>query len=298
MKDRIVIIVIIMVLSGAAFSLLFLSKKEIVDKDDTIEINKEDSEDHDNVHNVRELIYDTERSKDCVMDVSYIKDGTDKPLILCVHGGYYSSGDKKDMNSYLSELAPSGYVVASVNYPLLPNCTIVQQIDYVVKAVDYLVDFSDIYEIDTKHINILGFSSGAQIAVTAAEVIVQRTGNKFELDTVIDISGPTDYRYLIEESGGEAQVSAAIIDGNTDADIMEELNKIDCTDNISEKLTNVLIIHGERDKTVPVAVSERFYESLIEAGVESNLKIVGSMGHTTNTEIVIPIIESYLNRGN
>lgn len=293
-KKRLNIAIAVVIFLVMVTGLVFLVNKKEVDKNEKEVIVEESQSSKNTINNVKDLIYDAGSKKECVMDVSYIKNGEKKPLILCIHGGYYSIGDKEEMNTYLSRLSPDGFVVASVNYPLLPDATIVQQIDSVINAMDYLAEYADLYEIDTNHMILLGFSSGAQIAVTAAEKIVQRTDNGFRLDAVIDISGPTDYRYLIEQDGGKTEVPAAIIDGNSEADVLEELSKIDCTDNITDKLTNVFIIHGETDQTVPAVVSERFCNSLIEAGVHAELKMIGSMGHVTNTEIVIPMIESYL----
>lgn len=244
------------------------------------------------------LIYDADQEKDCIFDVAFQRDGTDKPLVVCVHGGYYSSGDKSEMKKYLDALASDGYVAVSINYPLLPEGTIVKQIESAIKAVDYFTEYADIYEIDKDRINMLGFSSGAHIAVAASEKIVERADNDSKIASVIDISGPTDYRYLNDMYEGEIEVSSYIIDGNKDAELLEELNKVDCTDNITEDLPPVLIIHGKQDKTVPYEVSERFYDSLSEAGVEAELKLINSMGHATDTGKVIPVINRFLRSNN
>lgn len=294
-KHVIAIIVAAVVLALACMAVFLVRNKKGNENENQAEANTEEEVASTvSVKKEKDLVYDPERKTDCIMDVEYVKDGVIKPLILCVHGGYYSSGDKSEMKMYLDSFSSDDYVAASINYPLLPESTIVGQIESVIKAVDYLTKYADIYEIDTNHIIMLGFSSGAHIAVTAAEKLVKREGNIFTLDAVVDISGPTDYRYLIEQNGGESEVSSAIIDGNPDADILEELGKIDSTDNITDSLPRVLIIHGEDDKTVPCVVSERFYESLTEAGVDAELKLVGSMGHVSDTNIVIPLIKAFL----
>lgn len=243
------------------------------------------------------IIYDTADGKNCTLDVAYKRDGKEKPLLVCVHGGYYNSGDKAEMYRYMEEFSALGYVTASINYPLLPGATIVGQINSVILAVDYLTKYAGIYEIDNNNINILGFSSGAQIAVTAAEKISEREDPFFILNAIIDISGPTDYRYLNEKYGKANELSSAIIDGNEEADIMEELNKVDCTDNITAKLPKMLVIHGKEDKTVPYEVSERFFDALQAAGVESRISIIDTMGHITDYDIVIPIIKDFLGQG-
>ena len=257
--------------------------------------NQEDSHSV-KIRNEKDLVYDVEYKDSRKMDIAYRKDGTKKPLLICVHGGYYSSGSKSEMKKYADEFSADGYVVASIDYPLLPNGTIVTQVESVIKAVDYLVTNADIYEIDKGRVSLLGFSSGAHLAVNAAEKIVKRKSNLFTLAAVIDISGPTDYRYLIEEYEGEEHVSPAIIDGNDEADLSDELTKVDCTDNITSNLPKTLIIHGKEDETVPYEVSVRFNDSLAAAGVDTELKIIDSMGHATDMKTVVPMLKAFLER--
>lgn len=260
------------------------------------EMKEQEGAEHARIRFEKNLIYDVSNKDHCKVDVAFIREGTLKPLILCVHGGYYSSGCKEDMKEYLKNFSADGFVTASIDYPLLPDGTIVEQSKSVIKAVDYLAENADIYEIDTEKIILLGFSSGAHIAVLAAEQIVEQPENLFSLEAVIDISGPTDYRYMVEKYGGADSVSSAIIDGNEEADLLEELEKVDCTDNITGKLPRTLIIHGKNDKTVPYEVSERFYEALQSADVAAELEIIDSMGHATDKNTVFPLIRSFLVR--
>lgn len=46
------------------------------------------------------------------------------PIVLYVHGGGFTSGDKSDLNpTFLNALASAGYAVVSVNYRLAPRRT-------------------------------------------------------------------------------------------------------------------------------------------------------------------------------
>ena len=95
--------------------------------------NQEDSHSV-KIRNEKDLVYDVEYKDSRKMDIAYRKDGTKKPLLICVHGGYYSSGSKSEMKKYADEFSADGYVVASIDYPLLPNGTIVTQVESVIKA--------------------------------------------------------------------------------------------------------------------------------------------------------------------
>ena len=301
-KKRIVIMCMgIAVAAIVALAVFRMKNTDDISTVPTSDDNVEEREDQEDTVSAsiwfkKDLVYDADNRDSCKMDVAYLRNGSLKPLLICVHGGYYSSGSKSDMKQYVDEFSADGYVTASIDYPLLPNGTIVTQIESVIKAVDYFAANADIYEIDRDRIFLLGFSSGAHIAVSAAERIAERKSNQFTLAALIDISGPTDYKYMIEEYGGEDLVSSAIIDGNEEADLLKELEKVDCTDNITPSLPRTMIVHGKKDETVPYEVAERFYDSLTAAGVNAELKIISSMGHVTDTNIIIPLIKTFFER--
>jgi acetyl esterase/lipase len=61
------------------------------------------------------------------------------PLVIFVHGGGLTSGDKSDINPvFLNALASAGYAVASVNYRLAPQYKFPAQIEDLKCAIRYL----------------------------------------------------------------------------------------------------------------------------------------------------------------
>jgi dipeptidyl aminopeptidase/acylaminoacyl peptidase len=53
----------------------------------------------------------------------------------------------------------------------------------------------------------------------------------------------------------------------------------------------VLLIHGDRDETVPLFVSERYFDQLKNAGVETQFVVVQGAGHAFRGRNINPSLE-------
>ena len=93
------------------------------------------------------------------------------PLLIMVHAGQWSSGDKSDMNGYHSWLKAQlpGWAFASINYRLVQpssNKFPTQEQD-VEAAINFLVNIADSFKISRKFA-VLGESAGGQLALLVA----------------------------------------------------------------------------------------------------------------------------------
>lgn len=129
-----------------------------------------------------------------------------QPLIVGIHGGGYTAGNKEDLNDILMTYAQAGYVVASINYRLTPDNqatpelrvkAIKQANEDAMNAIRFLKANAAIYHIDTSRIATLGTSAGGGIALV----------NSVEFDTLVD--SVSDY------GGTSSRVAAAISTGAT-----------------------------------------------------------------------------------
>jgi acetyl esterase/lipase len=94
-----------------------------------------------------------------------------KPLILMVHGGGFSAGDKLDLSIAAKELAGDKYIVASINYRLMRNFTVctkgsINEIAWywamqdANAAIKYLAYNENLYSIDKNNVFLYGNSAG------------------------------------------------------------------------------------------------------------------------------------------
>ena len=85
------------------------------------------------------------------------------PLILFVHGGSWRSGTNLDSigPAKVVHLTGNGYLFVSVNYTLIPEVTVEDQVQEVADALGYLVRNSTGLDIDPTQLVLMGHSSGA-----------------------------------------------------------------------------------------------------------------------------------------
>lgn len=120
-------------------------------------IMKQNKATFDDVEEDLNIPYMNRMETPLAMDV-FRKKGTEQeesPVIVLVHGGGFCMGDRKISRPLGRWLAHKGYLVFSVEYSLLPNYNVLDELDDVCagldlvgqKLVDYNVDFSRIYMI-------------------------------------------------------------------------------------------------------------------------------------------------------
>jgi acetyl esterase/lipase len=91
-------------------------------------------------------------------------DATAHPTVMFIHGGSWKAGDKDHARNMGPRLARSGYVVASINYRLLPEGVFPNNITDCICALAFLRAHADEYAIDPDRIAVMGYSAGAHLA--------------------------------------------------------------------------------------------------------------------------------------
>jgi Carboxylesterase type B len=104
----------------------------------------------------------------------------ERPLILCVHGGEFLSGNKSDMELTARQLARKGYVAATMDYRLgwdagiANNCNgslseyrkaLYRSVQDVRAALRFITYHASMYKIDTANLFLLGQDAGAIAAM-------------------------------------------------------------------------------------------------------------------------------------
>ncbi|HVF82297.1 MAG TPA: alpha/beta hydrolase, partial [Flavisolibacter sp.] len=88
-----------------------------------------------------------------------------KPCIIVIHGGSWAGGDSRQLPELNSELAKSGYHVASINYRLAPKNIYPSTTEDVQSALRFLRSRASHLFIDTNKFVLLGRSAGGQVAL-------------------------------------------------------------------------------------------------------------------------------------
>jgi acetyl esterase/lipase len=211
------------------------------------------------------------------------------PLIIWIHGGAFSVGDKRAMprrnfgpppgpqGPYqvqvpdVAALTAKGYAVASINYRLLarPGDRFDEPATAGVQdgkaAVRFLRANAAKYNLDAGKFAVWGNSAGGFMAA-----MLGVTGDQ-----------PTKFD---DPALGNANVSSAIQAvivwfGAIEEDYFDPQIKISHYIPTAKTIPPFLIVNGDADTSVPVLGAQRLNDELLKAGRKSTLRIVSGAGH-------------------
>jgi acetyl esterase/lipase len=237
-------------------------------------------------------------------DVPYVKDGhkaqvldlylpfkTDKPapLIIWIHGGAWLGGSKAQCPAL--PLLAKGYAVASVEYRLSQVATYPAQIHDCKAAVRYLRASAKDHNIDPDKFGAWGSSAGGHLVAllgTSADVkelegdLGEHKTVSSRVQAVVDFFGPTDLTAMGDSgkidhdspTSPEARLMGFV--PKTNKEKAAAANPITF---VSKDDAPFLIMHGDKDDTVPMNQSELLNEALKKAGVEVTYKVMAGQGH-------------------
>lgn len=139
------------------------------------------------------------------------------PLVVYIHGGGFSVGDKANkITDKRTLFTGEGWVFASINYRLSPRPASddpdrVMHPDHsedVAAAIAWLLDRADTYEIDPRRIVVMGHSAGAFLAALATTDPSYLAAAGVDLDQV-RCAVPLDTRYdVVAEAATSASARA------------------------------------------------------------------------------------------
>jgi acetyl esterase/lipase len=220
-----------------------------------------------------------------------------RPLIVWIHGGGWSMGDKSGCPAVPA--VSQGFVVASINYRLSDQAIYPAQILDCKGAIRFLRAHAEQYDIDPKRIGVWGASAGGHLVALlgtsgGSKELEGNVGGNLDqssrVQAVCDWFGPTDLSKFADEAqaAGIMKTTPApnlimvLIGGSLSEkkDLVQLANPISF---ISKKkaadLPPFLIMHGDQDKLVPVAQSQLLDDALVAAGAKVDFQIISGAGH-------------------
>lgn len=227
------------------------------------------------------------------------------PVLLWIHGGAYTGGDKANAGKYAWLFAENGIAVASVNYRLAPGAIYPSQVNDVKGAIRFLRANTKRYNLDANHIGILGTSAGGsiacQIGVTCGEKDLEgTTGGNLEysscVQAVVDCFGSFSYDNMkatgfTKSRENHIKMLLGCDDVYSD-DCREIMKKVAPENHLDKNDPPFLILHGEQDHSVPVKNSIDFNNKLLAAGIPSVLITDPAFDH--DVRIVVKHIDEVL----
>jgi len=127
----------------------------------------------------RDLSYGSDPAQK--LDVYLPRDGKQAPILVMVHGGAWTLGDKGNTGVVANKVQhwlPRGYIVVSLNYRLSRPPSPLEQAEDVGRALAFVQARAADWGGDASRVVLMGHSSGAHLValLTVAPDIVSRTG--------------------------------------------------------------------------------------------------------------------------
>ncbi|MGH2865257.1 MAG: alpha/beta hydrolase [Solirubrobacteraceae bacterium] len=111
------------------------------------------------------------------------------PLVIVIHGGGFTSGDKRGTAAYAAALAAVGFVAVNVNYSLTsPGYP--EQVKEIQRAIKWNLARAGELGGDPYRVAILGFSAGGYLGAMASLLNNEQQAER--VDAVVTLSAPLD----------------------------------------------------------------------------------------------------------
>jgi acetyl esterase/lipase len=208
------------------------------------------------------------------------------PAVVCIHGGGWRFGNRKDLGKLIEELAGKGYVAATVSYRLSDRAPFPAQIEDCKAAVRWLRANAARYQIKEDCIGCIGMSAGAHLACllgcTHKEDGLEGNGGHADrssrVQCVVSIFGPTDLSARTWDEKIETALLVPFLGGKIE-DKPEAYKKASPVTYVRKDAPPFLFFHGTADKVVSVEQSRLLCKRLKEAGAQARLVEFEGAGH-------------------
>ena len=216
---------------------------------------------------------------------------SETPVLVWLHGGAFTSGDKSNARKYAPMFAQQGIAVASVNYRLAPAAFFPAQIQDVKGAIRFLRANAAKYHLDANHIGILGTSAGGAFASLAGVSCGEKdlegsVGGNLNysscVQATIDCFGSFSYENMMKlgfDQSREAHLEKLFGCVLNSPEGLAKIKLMAPEFHLDKNDSPFLILHGGQDTSVPPQNSIDFNRKLQAAGVPSQLISDPNYGH-------------------
>lgn len=223
------------------------------------------------------------------------------PLVVFTHGGGWAGGSKKLLRQrffaqLLKELLEKDFCVVSVDYRLFKKNAGNYIRDCVVDSKDairFLAKNSDEFSIDKNRIYTIGSSAGGHIAqlllLSPDDAFVgdeKLAKEKYTVLAGVSWFGPSDFEETtLFEVPGSSKPSIEVNDRISDPSLnaekrLEMVREISPVNYLSENSHPLLMIQGDKDKTIPVQHAYYMKERAEKVNAPVETLIVKNAGHS------------------
>ncbi len=250
---------------------------------------------------VEDVVYGHKDGLALTLDVLTPADGAKGIGVILVSSGGWRSGKsdvpgaddgQRDREHWVQGLLQSGYTLFVVRHGSAPRYFVPEMVDDVRRSVRFARLNASRFGVDPDHLGITSGSSGGHLSLMAATT--GDDGDPQAKDPVLQVSSrvqacvawfpPTDLVNWGKPLGyqdierGRPGFFAEIF-GQIN-DLESQLRSISPVEHVTADDPPLLLIHGDKDKTVPMQQSEVMRDRYQEAGLPVELIVQPGGGHT------------------
>lgn len=232
-------------------------------------------------------------------DLYLPKDGNKENygLVVYLHAGGFTSGDKADDIDTLAWLCSKGYVAAGINYTLRTEsntASVLSQSNEIKAAVPKVIEAAEAAGYHIDKMTMAGGSAGHALAM----IYTYRDGKDAPVPVVFTYGavGPSDYyaedwaTFGIGFDTDESRIAGAnlfsVMSGETitpeemkDGSYFEKMLPIAAAEWVSSNPVPTVVAYGACDRVQPFAASKRLEAALKENGVDYKYFVLEHSGH-------------------
>ena len=191
------------------------------------------------------------------------------PTCILVHGGGFVRGDKQSYIKPLFEpLSKAGFAWFTINYRLAPQHRWPACAEDVETAIHWVKAHAKDYKVDVDRISLIGESAGGHL--------VSWVGTRDKEDTrvaaVVPFYAPHDLELQVRHRNMLGESMTALL-GLTELndDAWKRLREVSPSSYVHKGMPPFLLIHGDKDPTVPFEQSSRFQKQMKDVGNQCDL---------------------------
>ena len=238
-------------------------------------------------------------------------------LVVYLHAGGFTSGDKTDDKDTLAWLCSKGYVAAGINYTLRTEentASVLSQSNEIKAAVPKVIEAAEAAGYHIDKMTVAGGSAGHALAM----IYAYRDGKDAPVPVVFTYGavGPSDYYaedwgifgigFDTDESRAAGAGLFSVMSGETitpemmkDGSYFEKMLPIASAEWVSNNPIPTVVAYGAHDRVQPFAASKRLESALKENGADYKYFVLEHSGHGLQNDSAIQklwmeAIEEYL----
>ncbi len=205
------------------------------------------------------------------------------PGMIFIHGGGWKSGKRQDYRVYTSYFASRGYVAATIDYRLVPEGRMDEQLSDCQAAIGWMRTNAVSLGVDPERLVVVGGSAGGHLSLlsgyTAAYAEAKAAlgwRDPHRVAAVVDFYGPAD---LTAPEARDVSLVTNLMGGKMEA-APERWRMASPIFLVASNTPPTLIFQGTIDQIVPVKQSDALAEKLQATGVRHEYERLDGWPHT------------------